>query len=118
MMASIVIPTFNEECQAINAHYGKNQTHSEIKAHHYIISFDPRDRDAKAGNKHHVTNGYLSYLKQAVIEMYQDQDLYQVDLLSPARVKITDREYWAKRRGQVYLDKQNAECDRPYVSIR
>lgn len=167
--------TFNEECQAINALYRKNQTHSEIKAHHYIISFDPRDRDendltpekahvlvrqfarqnfpghqmivcthkdghnsagnihvhivlnsvrkndvmrqefmerdcdAKAGNKHHVTNGYLSYLKQAVMEMCQEQDLYQVDLLSPARVKITDREYWAKRRGQAYLDKQNAE---------
>lgn len=37
--------TFNEECQAINALYGKNQTRSEIKAHHYIFSFDPRDRD-------------------------------------------------------------------------
>lgn len=32
-----------------------------------------------------------------------------MDVLSPARVKITDREYWTKRRGQAYLDKQNAE---------
>lgn len=37
--------TFNEECQAVNALHGKNQTHSETKAHHYIISFNPRDRD-------------------------------------------------------------------------
>ncbi len=165
--------TFNEECQAINALYGKNQTRSEIKAHHYIFSFDPRDRDENhltpekahvlirqyarqnfpghqivvcthkdghnsagnihvhvvlnsvrknpamrqdfmerecdtlAGNKHHVTNAFMNHLKQSLMELCQEQDLYQVDLLSPARVKITDREYWAKRRGQAYLDKQN-----------
>ena len=37
--------TFGRECEATNALYGKNQTSDEIKAHHYIISFDPRDRD-------------------------------------------------------------------------
>ena len=37
--------SFQEECQSVNARYGKNQTRSEIKAHHYILSFDPRDRD-------------------------------------------------------------------------
>lgn len=165
--------TFNEECQSINALYGKNQTRSEIKAHHYIFSFDPRDRDENhltpekahvlirqyarqnfpghqiivcthkdghnsagnihvhvvlnsvrknpvmrqdfmerecdtlAGNKHHVTNAFMNHLKQSLMELCQQQDLYQVDLLSPAKVKITDREYWAKRRGQAYLDKQN-----------
>lgn len=31
-----------------------------------------------------------------------------MDLLSPAKVRITDREYWAQRRGQAELDKKNA----------
>ncbi len=166
--------TFNEECQSVNAQYGKNQSRSEIKAHHYIFSFDPRDRDENhltpekahvlirqlarqnfpghqmvvcthkdghnsagnihvhvvlnsvrknpvlrqdfmerecdtlAGNKHHVTNAFMNHLKQSLMELCQEQDLYQVDLLSPGKVKITDREYWAKRRGQAYLYKENA----------
>ncbi len=37
--------SFGAECEATNAFYHKNQTREEIKAHHYIISFDPRDRD-------------------------------------------------------------------------
>ena len=37
--------SFGAECEATNAFYHKNQTRDEIKAHHYIISFDPRDRD-------------------------------------------------------------------------
>ena len=167
--------SFHAECQAVNAKYGKNRSPSEIKAHHYIISFDPRDRDengltpehaqeigmefarnnfpghqtivcthrdghnsagnihvhivinsvrklnveqqdfmerpgdALAGHKHHVTKKYLNYLKQSVMDICQREDFYQVDLLSPARVKITDREYWAKRRGQADLDRKNEE---------
>lgn len=69
--------------------------------------FIERECDTLAGNKHHVTNAFMKHLKQSLMELCQQQDLYQVDLLSPARVKITDREYWAKRRGQAYLDKQN-----------
>ena len=167
--------SFHAECQAVNAKYGKNRNPSEIKAHHYIISFDPRDRDengltpehaqeigmefarsnfpghqtivcthrdghnsagnihvhivinsvrkldveqqdfmerpgdALAGHKHHVTKKYLNYLKQSVMDICQREDFYQVDLLSPARVRITDREYWAKRRGQADLDRKNEE---------
>ena len=37
--------TFQDECSRTNAHFGKNTERTEIKAHHYIISFDPRDRD-------------------------------------------------------------------------
>ena len=62
--------------------------------------FMERPGDALAGHKHHVTKKYLKYLKQSVMDICQREDFYQVDLLSPARVKITDREYWAKRRGQ------------------
>lgn len=173
--------SFGRECEATNAHYGKNQTKDEIKAHHYIISFDPRDKDenaltldsaeamaidfakrnfpghqaiicahpdghnsagnihvhivinslrkfdvpasliennpllaerpgdALAGHKHHVTNQLLNYLKQETMTMCQNHSLYQVDLLSPAKVKITEREYWAKRKGQARLDKENAK---------
>jgi hypothetical protein len=33
--------SFGEECEAVNAQFGKNKRKEEIKAHHYIISFDP-----------------------------------------------------------------------------
>ena len=71
--------------------------------------FMERTCDAKAGYKHHVTDKLLAYLKQETMSMCQENSLYQVDLLNPAKVKITDREYWAKKRGQAKLDKENAE---------
>lgn len=36
---------FDKECERLNDQYHKNQTYDEIKSHHYIISFDPADRD-------------------------------------------------------------------------
>ena len=33
--------------------------------------------------------------------------LHQVDLLTPAERKITEKEYWAQRRGQEKLDELN-----------
>ena len=36
--------TFARECRKVNQRYGKNKRKSEIKTHHYIISFDPRDQ--------------------------------------------------------------------------
>ena len=36
---------FGRECESTNAYFKKNNTRSEVKAHHYIISFDPRDKD-------------------------------------------------------------------------
>lgn len=35
--------TFDTECMELNARYGKNQDYDEIKSHHYIISYDPKD---------------------------------------------------------------------------
>ena len=167
--------SFNQECQSVNAQYSKNQTYGEIKAHHYIVSFDPNDRDENgltperaqalgmelarksfpghqvivcthrdghnsagnihchivinsvrklnveredfmnrpgdciAGNKHHCSDHFMEFFKQSTMEMCQRENLYQVDLLSPAKVRITDREYWAQRRGQRALDAENAE---------
>ena len=37
--------TFNTECHELNYKYQKNQERKDVKSHHYIISFDPRDRD-------------------------------------------------------------------------
>ena len=37
--------TFDTECMELNARYGKNQGYDEIKSHHYIISYDPKDAD-------------------------------------------------------------------------
>ncbi|MCF0133322.1 MAG: relaxase/mobilization nuclease domain-containing protein, partial [Blautia sp.] len=37
--------SFDMACKQTNAAFGKNQKSEEVKSHHYIISFDPRDRD-------------------------------------------------------------------------
>lgn len=66
-----------------------------------------RESDSKAGNKHHLTRSLLQYLKQETMSLCQEKNLYQVDLLSPAKVKITEREYWVKIRRQAELDKEN-----------
>ena len=63
--------------------------------------------ESKAGYKHHLSTAYLAYLKQDVMDMCQKEGLHQVDLLSPAERKITEKEYWAQRRGQEKLDKLN-----------
>ena len=167
--------TFAIECIRLNKTYHKNLTRNEIKSHHYILSFDPRDRDENgltaekaqalgmefakknfpghqaiicthtdghngsgnihvhmvinslrmmdverqpfmerpcdslAGNKHHVTNEYINYLKQETMDLCQREQLYQVDLLSPAKVKVTEKEYWSRRRGQAKMDEQAAQ---------
>ena len=165
--------TFASECQELNSYYHKNKNFNEIKSHHYIISFDPKDREecgltgeraqqlgltfakknfpghqalvcthtdghnesgnihvhivinslrkydvpqepymefdceSKAGYKHHLSTAYLAHLKQDVMDMCQKEGLHQVDLLSPAERKITEKEYWAQCRGQEKLDKLN-----------
>ena len=35
--------TFDTECMELNTHFQKNQNYNDIKSHHYIISFDPKD---------------------------------------------------------------------------
>lgn len=71
--------------------------------------FMERPCDSRAGYKHHLTNDYLSYLKQDVMDLCHREQLHQVDLLSPAERKVTDREYHAQRRGQKKLDTLNRE---------
>ena len=40
--------------------------------------------------------------------MCHDAGLYQIDLLSGSRTRITEREYWVKKKGQLALDEENA----------
>ena len=176
--------TFAAECQETNAYFHKNQSYNEIKSHHYIISFDPKDRDehgltgelaqqlgveyakenfpghqalvcthtdghngsgnihvhivinsirkydtepqpymefdrdSKAGYKHHLSDRYRIYLKQKVMDMCTANGLNQVDLLTPAERKISEKEYWAKRRGQKKLDKHNAQLEKKGLTPR
>ena len=176
--------TFAAECQETNAYFHKNQSYNEIKSHHYIISFDPKDRDehgltgelaqqlgveyakenfpghqalvcthtdghngsgnihvhivinsirkydtepqpymefdrdSKAGYKHHLSDRYRIYLKQKVMDMCTANGLNQVDLLTHAERKISEKEYWAKRRGQKNLDKHNAELEKKGLTPR
>ena len=166
---------FDVECEMLNAQYHKNQNYDEIKTHHYLISFDPADKDecgltgeraqaigmeyvktnfpghqalvcthmdghngsgnihvhivinslrkldvpqknfmerpidCKAGYKHHLTKDYLKHLQQSLMNICMRENLNQVDLLSPSVNKITQQEYYAKQRGQINLDKLNAE---------
>lgn len=176
--------TFAAECQETNAYFHKNQSYNDIKSHHYIISFDPKDRDehgltgelaqqlgveyakenfpghqalvcthtdghngsgnihvhivinsirkydtkpqpymefdrdSKAGYKHHLSDRYRIYLKQKVMDMCTANGLNQVDLLTPAERKISEKEYWAKRRGQKKLDRHNAQLEKKGLTPR
>ena len=161
-------------CMRANLRYGKNQRREDVKSHHYIISFDPRDAadngltvdqaqalgekfcaehfpghqalvcthpdghnhsgnihvhivinslrieevpflpymdrpaDTKAGCKHRCTDAALRYFKSEVMEMCHREGLYQIDLLNGSKERITEREYWAAKKGQLALDKENA----------
>ena len=166
--------TFDAECRETNAFFHKNQSFNEIKSHHYIISFDPKDQeehgltgeqaqklgveyarenfpghqalvcthpdghshtenihvhivinslriaevpmlphmdrpaDRKAGCKHRCTDAAMNYLKAEVMEMCHSEGLYQIDLLNGSKERITEREYWAQKKGQAALDRANA----------
>lgn len=43
---------FDKECEKLNASYHKNQHYDDIKSHHYILSFDPKDKDAENRHRH------------------------------------------------------------------
>lgn len=71
-------------------------------------NFMERSSDSLAGHKHHVTKDFLEYLKSETMLMCQKKAFYQVDLLNTAKVRITNRKYWAQRRGPAKLDAEAA----------
>ena len=165
---------FAVACMRSNLRYGKNQKREDVKSHHYIISFDPRDgtdngltvdkaqslgeefckehfpghqaivcthpdghnhsgnihvhivinslrieavpllpymdrpADTKDGCKHRCTDAAMEYFKSEVMEMCHRENLYQIDLLHGSKNRVTEREYWAQKKGQLALDKENA----------
>ena len=165
---------FAVSCMRANLRYEKNQKREDVKSHHYIISFDPRDgtdngltvdraqelgeqfckahfpghqalicthpdghnhsgnihvhivinslriyevpllpymdrpADTREGCKHRCTNAAMEYFKSEVMEMCHREGLYQIDLLNGSKERITEREYWAAKKGQLALDKENA----------
>ena len=165
---------FAVSCMRANLRYEKNQKREDVKSHHYIISFDPRDgtdngltvdraqemgeqfckvhfpghqalvcthpdghnhsgnihvhivlnslriyevpllpymdrpADTREGCKHRCSNAAMEYFKSEVMEMCHREGLYQIDLLSGSKERITEREYWAAKKGQLALDKENA----------
>ncbi len=45
--------------------------------------------------------------------MCQDAGLYQIDLLDGSKNRVTEREYWAQKKGQLALDQQNTAQGKP-----
>ena len=66
-----------------------------------------KPRDWREGMKHSSTAMTMRHLRVAVMEMCQDAKLYQIDLLS-SKKRVSEREYWMKRRSQMKLDRENA----------
>ena len=45
--------------------------------------------------------------------MCREAGLYQIDLLGGSKSRVTEREYWAQKKGQLALDTENATQGRP-----
>ena len=73
-----------------------------------FLPYMDRPADTKAGCKHRCTDAALRYFKSEVMEMCHREGFYQIDLLNGSKNRVTEREYWAQKKGQVALDKQNA----------
>ena len=67
-----------------------------------------KPRDWREGMKHSSTAQTMRHLRVAVMEMCQDAKLYQIDLLNSSKERVSEAEYWARRRGQLKLDRENA----------
>ena len=66
-----------------------------------------KPRDWLEGMKHFSTAQTMRHLRVEVMEMCQDAKLYQIDLLS-SKKRVSEAKYWARRRGQLKLDRENA----------
>ena len=69
-----------------------------------LLPYMDRPADTLEGCKHRCTNAAMEYFKSEVMEMCHREGLYQIDLLSGSKERITEREYWAAKKGQLALD--------------
>ena len=67
-----------------------------------------KPRDWREGMKHSSTAQTMRHLRVEVMEMCEGAGLYQIDLLNGSKVRVSEREYWMKQRGQLKLDHENA----------
>ena len=67
-----------------------------------------KPRDWREGMKHSSTAQTMRHLRVAVTEMCECADLHQINLLEAQGNRVSEREYWARRRGQKRLDQANA----------
>ena len=70
-------------------------------------SYMDKPNEEKSGYKHRSTNRFLNHLKKEVMAMCEREGLHQIDLLTPAPVKVTEAEFRAKAHGQKKLDRIN-----------
>ena len=73
-----------------------------------LLPYMDRPADTKAGCKHRCTDAAMEYFKSEVMELCHEAGLYQIDLLNGSANRVTEREYWAKKKGQAALDQENA----------
>ena len=67
-----------------------------------------KSRDWLEGMKHSSTAQTMRHLRVEVMELCEGAGLYQIDLLNGSKERVSEAEYWARRRGQQKLDLANA----------
>ena len=67
-----------------------------------------KPRDWREGMKHSSTAQTMQHLRVEVMELCEGTGLYQIDLLNGSKERVSEAEYWARRRGQQKLDLANA----------
>ena len=67
-----------------------------------------KPRDWREGMKHSSTAQTMRHLRVEVMDLCEGAELYQIDLLNGSKERVSEAEYWARRRGQLKLDRENA----------
>ena len=71
-------------------------------------SYMQKPRDWLEGMKHSSTAQIMRHLRVKVMELCEGAGLYQIDLLNGSKERVSEAEYWVRRRGQLKLDRENA----------
>ena len=103
-------------CAHPDGHNGAGNIHVHIVICSVRVRDIPRQPymekpcDWQEGMKHRCTAAMLRHLRVETMELCQGAGLYQIDLLNGTGERITEREYWAQRRGQRRLDHANQKA--------
>ena len=101
-------------CTHPDGHNGSGNIHVHIVINSLRIAEVPfmpymdRPCDTQPGMKHRCTTAAMEYFRSEVMEMCHAAGLHQIDLRNGSKVRVTEREYWAKKKGQLALDAENA----------